>query len=156
MEQHGLDVVLARQPFFNGLAPKYLELLAGCSTNVRFEDGEYLSREGAPADEFYLIREGRVAVEVASSERGAIMVQTIEPGAVFGYSWLIPPYRWTFDGRAVGPVFATALDGACLRGKCEEDRDLGYEMMKRFAQVMVDRLSATRLQMLDLYRADVP
>ena len=154
MEKHGLDLVLARHPFFQDLPTAHLDLLARCAENVRFDDGAYLFKEGGPADEFYVVREGRVAIEVATPERGPLVVQTIETGAVVGYSWLFPPHRWAFDGRAVGPIRALALDGACLRERCEQDHDLGYELMKRFAQVMVDRLASTRLQMLDLFEAD--
>ena len=151
---HGLELVLARLPFFAEFSQPHIDLLAGCAGNVRFADGRYLFREGAPAEEFYVLREGRVAIEVATPEHGAIVLQTVEAGAVLGYSWLIPPHRWGFDGRAIGQVRALALDGTCLRGKCEEDHDLGYEMMKRFARVMVERLAATRLQLMDLYEAD--
>jgi CRP/FNR family cyclic AMP-dependent transcriptional regulator len=63
----------------------------------------------------------------------------------------VPPYRWHFDARAVELTRAIALDGECLRGKCEEDHDLGYEIMKRFALVIAERLEATRLQLLDVY-----
>jgi hypothetical protein len=78
-------------------------------------------------------------------------IETIGEGEVLGWSWLFPPYRWQFDAQAVGLVRAIAFDGRCLRGKCEEDHDLGYWLMQRFAQVMSQRLQATRLQLLDLY-----
>jgi CRP-like cAMP-binding protein len=72
-------------------------------------------------------------------------------GEVLGWSWLIPPYHWKFDARAIEQTRALALDGKCLRTKCEEDHDLGYELLKRFAQIMEERLQATRLQLLDVY-----
>lgn len=72
-------------------------------------------------------------------------------GDFVGASWLIPPYRWAFDARAVELTRATSIDAACLRGKCEADHDLGYEMMKRFLPPLVKRLHATRLQLLDVY-----
>jgi hypothetical protein len=64
---------------------------------------------------------------------------------------LFPPYRWLFDARALSRVRATAVDGACLRGKCEDDPVLGYDLMSRFAQVIIDRLQSTRLRLLDVY-----
>lgn len=154
-ETRGLDTVIGRLPFFQGLKEEHIALLAGCARNVRFDEGEFLFRERSQANDFYVLREGRVAIEIASPEAGAHVIQTLQPGAVVGWSWLIPPHVWQFDGKAVTPVVALALDGVCLRGKCEADHDLGYELMKRFATTMVERLAATRLQLLDLYRDDV-
>jgi hypothetical protein len=65
-----------------------------------------------------------------------------------------PPYRWHLDARALEHVRALAVDGACLRGKIEDDHDLGYELMRRFAGVIVSRLQATRFQLLDVYGRD--
>lgn len=151
LEQHGLDVILARQPFFQDMTPEHLALLGGCASNVRFDDGDYLFHEGDPADRFYLIREGRIAIEMTSAERGPLVIQTVETSSVLGYSWLIPPHRWQFHGRAIGTVRAVAMDGVCMRGKCEADHDLGYAMMQRFAALMVERFTASRIQLLDLY-----
>jgi hypothetical protein len=92
-----------------------------------------------------------VAVELHHPPRGTALIETIEAGEVLGWSWLFPPYRWHFDARALLPVRATAFDGRCLRGKCADDRDLGYELMSRFAQILIDRLQWTRLRLLDVY-----
>lgn len=138
-------------PFFAGLSTDFCELITGCVKNARFEAGQYLFREGQAADEMYLIRAGRVALEVAAPGRGAVTFQTLGTGELVGLSWLVPPWRWTYDARALETVRAIAIDAACLRGKCEADPALGYEVMKRFTPVLVERLQATRLQMLDLY-----
>jgi CRP/FNR family cyclic AMP-dependent transcriptional regulator len=145
--------VIGEHSFFSGLAPQYLDLLAGCTKNVRFERGEMLLREGDAADWFYLIREGKVAVQSDAPGRSPVTFQTLGGGEILGWSWLVPPYRWRFDGRAVEPVRALALDGACLRRKCAEDHDLGYELLSRIAQVMAGRLHATRLQAMEVYTA---
>jgi len=146
-----LEPILAQHPFFKDLAPRYLQLVVDCATNVRFKAGELLFREGEDANQFYLIRHGKVALQVFVPQRGPITIETIEAGEVLGWSWLFPPYRWHFDAQALELVRAIAFDGQCLRGRCEEDHDLGYALMQRFAQVMVQRLQATRLQLLDLY-----
>lgn len=148
---HTLEPLLGEHSFFKGLAPRYLELIAGCASNVRFEAGQYIFHEGEAANEFYVIRHGRVALEIFAPGRGAHAIQTLGAGELLGWSWLIPPYQWHFDARAVELTRALALDGECLRTKCEQDHDLGYEFMKRFAHIMLDRLQATRLQLLDLY-----
>jgi CRP/FNR family transcriptional regulator, cyclic AMP receptor protein len=144
------------QPFFAGLAPRYLDLLTGCAFNEYFLDGAYLFREQEPADRFYVLRYGRVALETYVPQRGPLTIETIEAGDVLGWSWLFPPYRWHFSGRVVEPVHAIAFDGACLREKCECDHDLGYELMRQFARVMMDRLQATRLQLTDMYAVTAP
>ena len=143
--------LLAEQPFMKGLQAPFLDLLAGCARNVRFKADEYIIREGRAADQFYLLTRGRVAIEIHAPHKGPVPVQTVEAGEVLGWSWLVAPYQWRFDGRAVEDVTALALDGACLRGKCEKEHELGYELLKRFAAVITQRLEATRLQLLDLY-----
>ena len=155
MAIEGLERTLLEHPFFKGLAPDHGKLIVGCAKNVRFEAGDYLLREGEPADWFYLVRHGRVALELKSPGRAPVTIQTIREGEVAGVSWLIPPYRWTYDARAMELTRALALDAKCLRGKCEEDHHLGYDLMKRFMPVLIQRLQATRLQLLDLYGAAV-
>ena len=146
-----LESLLVDVPFFHGLAPSELELLAGCAQNVHFADGEQLFREGDPADSFFVVRHGAVALETFVPARGSVMIETVEAGEVIGWSWLFAPYRWHFDARALGVVRATAFDGACLRGKCDADPALGYNLMGRFAQVLIERLQWTRLRLLDVY-----
>jgi CRP/FNR family transcriptional regulator, cyclic AMP receptor protein len=151
MQAHGLDRIVREHPFFAGLDDAFCTLVCGCAKNVRFEAGQYLFHEGEPADEFYLIRHGRIALELNAPERGQVTFQTLGEGEVVGVSWLIPPYRWTYDARAMDLVRAIAMDAACIRQKCEADHDLGYDMMKRVTPVLIQRLQATRLQILDVY-----
>jgi CRP-like cAMP-binding protein len=152
MEIETLEPILAKHPFLKGLQPYQLKILVGCASNVRFKAGEFLFHEGEEANQFYMIREGKVAIQIQGAERGSITVQTVGEGDILGWSWLIPPYRWRFDAEAVELTRAIALDGKCLRGKAEEDHDLGYELLKRFSDIIVERLEATRLQLLDVYK----
>lgn len=137
--------------FFAGLPSAYLSVIGGCAAAADFPAGAFLFREGERADAFYLIRSGRVALEVSAPGRGALTVQTLAGGDVAGFSWLLEPHRWEFDGRACEDVTAFAVDGACLRAQCERDPGLGYELMRRFSGLAVARLQATRLQLLDVY-----
>jgi len=148
-----LEGIVGQHPFFKGMEDRHVQLIAGCAKNVRFDEGEIIFREGDPADQFYFIREGLVAVELMIPQRGFTTLQTVGEGEVLGWSWLLAPYRWRFGARTLQPTRALAFDGKCLRGKCEEDHDLGYEMLKRFTNVVTERLEATRLQLLDLYGA---
>jgi CRP/FNR family transcriptional regulator, cyclic AMP receptor protein len=146
-----LERIIAEHPFFAGLDNGFTKLMVGCASNVRFNAGTYILKEGDPANTFYLIREGKVAVEVLAPQHKPIIVSTLGVGEILGWSWLLPPFQWKFHARAVEDTRAIALDGKCLRTKCEENHDLGYEVLKRFAQIMEQRLEATRLQLLDLY-----
>ncbi len=148
-----LERILAQHPFFVGLNPQYTSLLVGCASNVRFEPGAYVFREGEEANEFYLVREGRLTVEVRAPQRQPLIVETLGEGDILGWSWLIPPYQWRFDARATQRTRALALDGKCLRNKCEENHDLGYEILKRFAHIVDRRLEAMRFQLVDVYAA---
>ena len=146
-----LERFILEHPFFAGLAQEHGVLLCGCAKNVRFEAGEYLCHEGDPADQLYLLRHGTVALEIATPQRGPVTFQTVHEGEIVGVSWLVPPYRWSYDARARELVRAIAMDARCLREKIEQDHDLGYELMKRFVPVLVGRLHGTRMQMLDVY-----
>ncbi len=146
-----LERIIAEHPFFSGLETYYTNLLVGCGANVRFQPGAYIFKEGEEAQEFYLIRSGRVALEIFSPQSKPIVVETLSEGDVLGWSWLLPPYLWKFHAHAIQDTRAIALDGKCLRTKCEQNHDLGYEMLKRFAQIMERRLEATRMQLLDVY-----
>ena len=128
-----------------------LQLIASCGQEKMFSAGDYLGRENQSADYFYLIQRGQVAIEIFFPGRGALTLQTLRDGDIVGWSWLFPPYRWTFDVRAQTPVQVAALDGRCLRAKCAEDPRLGYALMQRFAAIMTSRLQATRLQLVNLY-----
>ena len=151
MAIESLDAVLADHDFFKGLATPHFATIVGCAQNVKFDAGSRLIQEGAAADRFYVLRYGAVALEIFVPGRGAVQVETLDAGEVLGWSWLFPPYRAHFDARALTLVRAVAFDGACLRDKCERDHSLGYELLKRFAGLAVQRLDATRLQLLDLY-----
>lgn len=143
--------LLEDSPFFAGLDPDALELLAGCAQTVRFDTGDELFRAGQPADTFYVVRHGLVTIEMRVAARGVLSLATLDDGDVVGWSWLVAPYIWMFDARAAAPTSALALDGACLRGKCDADPALGYALMQRVSHVMYERLQAARLQLLDMY-----
>jgi len=148
--------LLAEHRFFQGLDQESLEFVAGCGENVHFAQGERILTEGEPANSFYLVRSGRVALGFFVPDRGTVVVDTLDEGEVLGWSWLFEPYRWQFDAEASEDVSAVAFDGVCLRTKCDSDPRLGYQMVQRFAQVMLERLQSVRMRMLDVYGAGSP
>ena len=146
-----IEQLLAEAKAFNGMSEEHLSLIAGCAQNTTFKDGEYLMREGDPADTFFVIRHGRVAMEIFVPQRGGVTIETIDDGDLLGWSWLMPPFRQHLDARAVGNVHTVAFDATCLRDKSDTDPVLGYELMRRFIPVIVERLQATRVRLLDVY-----
>ncbi len=151
MEKEDLSEIMRQHPFLAGLSHEHIQTLIGCASNVRFADDSMIMHEGQVANKFYLIRSGRVALQVDIPGKEPLRIQTVGPGEILGWSWLISPFRWHFSGIVTLETRAIALDGECLRMKCEKDSAFGYEMLKRLSQVMERRLDATRLQLIDLY-----
>lgn len=149
-----IEPIIREHAFFQGFKPDYIKLILGCASNVLFKPGEFVLREGGEANQFFVLRHGRVAVQLYVPGRGPIVIQTLDAGEVLGWSWLISPHQAHFDVQAIELTRAIAFDGKCLRGKCEEDHDFGYELLKRFSTIVVKRLEATRVQLLDVYGKD--
>ncbi len=146
-----LEPIVAQLPLFKDMKREHIALITGCASNVRYEAGQFVGREGQPADKFWVVREGRMALEIHAPGRGALTIHTVGENEVLGWSWLLPPHQWHFDAHALTDTRALMFDGKCLRGKFAADYELGYELMRRFAQIIVQRLEAASLQLLDLY-----
>jgi CRP-like cAMP-binding protein len=143
--------LLAEQPFLDGLAPSSLDRLSAWAHPVYRNAGHRLFAAGRPADRFWLIRGGHVALDLHTPGRGDVVIETLEPDAVLGWSWLFPPRRWQFGAVAVEPMRAIEFNAAGIRHLMADDPVLGYELTRRFMAVMLDRLQATRTRLLDVY-----
>ena len=132
-----------------------LKLLAAEAMPVEFKAGTPIFTAGGPANRFYLLLSGEVALEAAGDkrddERKSLVIATLGAGEVLGWSWLFPPYYWLFDARAVAPVHAIFFYGSRLREECETDHELGYQLMKRTNEIVLGRLQATRRRLLEHY-----
>lgn len=148
-----LERLLAEHPFFKGLDPRYIKLIADCASEASFKAGDFIFREGDLATHFWLIRQGKVSLEIFAPGRGPIMIETLTDGDVMGWSWIVEPYRKQYDGRALELTRTLVFDAMCIRGKCDEEPRLGHELYKRFSQIIGQRLQATRMRLLDLYGA---
>src|ERR1051325_9820017 len=147
---NGMKETITAHPFFRGMRPEHLQILANCATEVRFKTEQILFHEGAPANQFYIIQSGRIALEAHEPADGTVFEQYVDAGEVLGWAWLFPPFAWHFTARAVEPTQAIVLNGAHLLATAEQDRQFGYELMKRVAQVVIQRLQSTRKQLLAL------
>jgi CRP/FNR family cyclic AMP-dependent transcriptional regulator len=143
--------LLDELPLLAALVPEHRATIAGCARNRVFDPGELLAREAAPADEFFILRAGTVAIETRDPARGALTIETLQAGELVGWSWLVPPFRSAFDARARVITHVLAFDGACLRSKCDADPALGYALLRLVAGVFTERLQTTRLRLLDVY-----
>jgi CRP/FNR family cyclic AMP-dependent transcriptional regulator len=149
----GLAGELAANPLLGDLRADFLDLIAGCSVNVAFAPGERVISVSDPADSFWIIRHGRVDIELHGAARGTITIDRLTAGDILGVSWIAAPFVSEFDATAVERGSAIRIDAACLRGKCTDDPELGHELYRRFASMLGQRLRATRMQLLDLYGA---
>jgi len=146
-----LNEAIINHAFFHGMKPENLALLTDGAKAVQFKAGEVLFREGEPANQFYLIESGKIALEAHEPANATTLVQTLGAGDVLGWSWLFPPFVWHFQARAIEPTNAIVLSGAHLLVTAERNHEFGYELMKRVAQVVIHRLQATRKQLLALH-----
>ena len=137
--------------FLEGMDRELLRLLSESAMRANFAEQETIFRQGEPADRFYLIQAGSVFITSRIPGRGQITIQTIGSGEALGWSWLFPPYRWHFSARSIDETDAVAFDAQALREKTEENHDFGYDIAMRIAQIMLQRLQATRMQLLDFY-----
>ena len=142
---------LAAHPFLDGLTDRQLERLSRWSKRSMFHGGNRIFEEGNRADRFWLIRDGAVNLDTHLPGQGTVVVETLGPGSVLGWSWLFHPYRWHFGATAVQTTLTIEIEGPAVRQMCEEDPQLGYDLTNRFMKVVVERLQATRLRLLDLY-----
>ncbi|HEV2694371.1 MAG TPA: Crp/Fnr family transcriptional regulator [Verrucomicrobiae bacterium] len=144
-----LCALIARQPFFKGLSAQHLQLLAESAMEIEFAPDESIFQEGSPANRFYLILEGQVMLESEKKDRNLIPIQMLEPGDDLGWSWLFPPYLLHQSARAIVPTKTIFFYGTRLREQCEQDHELGYQLMKRIAEVGIQRLQKTQERLME-------
>lgn len=153
-EAQSLFALIGAQPFFKGLNPRHQQLLADQALEMRFETGQELLQEGSPANRFFLILEGQVVLESEVAERGLFLIQTLEPGDELGWSWLFPPYLFNATARALSPTRTIFFYATRLREHCDQDHELGFQLMQRVAEVLSQRLQATQQRLLKCLATD--
>ena len=144
---------VADHPFFRGLDEDFVQLATSRATDHSFKAGDIIIQEGKIAHEFWLIFQGKVALEIASPGQPLLTIQTLGPGEALGWSWLSPPYRWRFDARAVTATRALAISAKALRDAFEAEPEIGYRVLMRLLPVIGERRENTRGQIVDLHVA---
>ena len=139
---------------FAGLAPEFVAFLAVHAKARRLAENHVLFRYGDRANRFYLITSGRISVEVAAIEGPSLQLQKLGAGAMLGWSWLIPPHRWNFQARAETPTDVIEFDGDAVLDECESNPRFGYQLLKRFATLMSERLQHARQRMVEEWRPE--
>ena len=140
--------LLAEQPFFAGMRAAHLERLSYYARRSVFRADARIFTEGGNANRCWVIREGEVRLDAHLPSRPDAAIETLGPGAVLGWSWLFPPYRWQFGAVAVEPTLTVEFSGTDLRQLCAGDPELGYELTRRLIGVVVERLQATRARLI--------
>ena len=149
MNSQSIADYLSRHPFFQGMDGPFIEFLADSAVETQLGAGDILFRQGKPADKFYLLRSGQVSVQVPALVGPVLEIQRIGDDQLLGWSWLIPPYRWNFQARVEADSTVIEFDGVAVLKQCEQDPKFGYELLKRFAALMSERLEAARQKMMD-------
>ncbi len=153
MKREDLERNVAAHPFLLGLSEHHIRLIADCAIRTHFETGQVIFRDGETANRFYLIEQGKIALESSASGGDPVTLDVVGDGDLLGWSWLFPPYVWHFSARALEPISAIFFYGTVLREYCEQDQTLGYELFKRMSEVMTRRLQGARVRLLDAYAA---
>lgn len=147
------DVNLASYSFFKGMKAEHLDLLSSHVSKDNFKTNEHIFKEKEEASNLFLVLKGKVSIEMTSTEGKPFSIQTLKEGDILGWSWLIPPHEWRFSARAVEATEMLIIDGKFIREKSKKDHDLGYELFRRLADIFVQRLEATRRQLVEMYNA---
>jgi len=151
-----LEKAVAQHPFVRGMTGAHLRLLADCAMFTRFDAGQMIFHEGEIANRFYLIEKGKVTIETRGGEGEMIVVQTLGPGEVLGWSWLYAPYYWHFSACAAEATQAIFFYGTRLRERCEEDREFGFQLMRRVTAILMQRLQVTVQETVRLAGGSLP
>ena len=149
MSKQTIEDYLSTHAFFSGMEGSFVKFLSNSATELRIKEGEVLFQQGKRADKFYLLRNGRISVQVPALMGPVLEIQALDKDQILGWSWLIPPYRWNFLARALEDSDLLEFDGSAILARCEEDPNFGYELFKRFASLMSKRLDAARQKMMD-------
>ena len=149
MSNQSITEYLSAHEFFCGFSDDVLKFLWECSSTREIKKGQILFRQGEHADKFYVVRSGRISIQMPAIMGPNLEIQAVDEDQVLGWSWLISPYQWNFQTKAEEDSELLQFDGVAILARCEQEPKFGYELLKKFAGLMSVRLNAARLKMMD-------
>ena len=149
MNNQSITEYLSAHEFFSEFSDDSLKFLCECSSTREIKKGQILFLQGEHADKFYVVRSGRISIQMPAIMGPTLEIQTVDEDQVLGWSWLISPYRWNFQTKAEEDSELLQFDGAAILARCEQEPKFGYELLKKFAGLMSVRLNAARQKMMD-------
>ena len=149
MSNQSITEYLSTHAFFSELSVEVVKFLCQCVSIREIKKGQILFQQGEPADKFYIVRTGQISIQIPAIMGPTLEIQTLGPNRVLGWSWLISPYQWNFQAKAEDDSELLEFDGTAILKRCEQDPQFGYELLKKFAELMAERLDAARLKMMD-------
>lgn len=149
MINQSITEYLSTHAFFSDLNVEIVNYLCECVIIREIKKGETLFRQGEPADKFYIVRTGQISIQIPAVMGPTLEIQTLGADQVLGWSWLISPYQWSFQAKAEENLELLEFDGIAILNRCEHDPHFGYQLLKKFAELMAERLDAARLKMMD-------
>jgi CRP/FNR family transcriptional regulator, cyclic AMP receptor protein len=149
--QANLDKALHSIPWFLELSQPQFDRLAGISSFIELEKGEYLLKEGDREDFVFILIEGQIVLELEVPTCGQVPFFTAEALDVIGWESLTPIVRQrTASARVMKHSQLIGLQSKLLDQLCEEDHEFGYIIMRRVANVVASRLLTVRLAMMGI------
>jgi CRP-like cAMP-binding protein len=149
MSNQSITEYLSAHEFFSEFSDDVLKFLCECSSTREIKKGQILFLQGEHADKFYVVRSGRISLQMPAIMGPTLEIQTVDEDQVLGWSWLISPYQWNFQTKAEDDSELLQFDGAAILAQCEQDPKLGFELVKKFAALMSVGLNAARQKMMD-------
>ncbi len=140
---------LSNHVFFGALSDETLSFLDKCSSKSEIKKDQVLFHQGEAADHFYVVLAGQISIQMPAILGPSLEIQALGSGQVLGWSWLISPYRWSFQAKATEDSELLVFNGKAILARCEQDAKFGYELLKKFAELMSVRLDAARKKMMD-------
>ncbi len=142
--------------FISGLPSESVSKLDKIAREELFPPGSQLFAEAIEHPDLHIILQGHVRLEMTIPPRGRQPLLSLGPGDILAWSAVLSDGRMTASAIALDSVRTASIPGRLLRGLCEADPELGYQVMKQLAAALSRRLFATRLQLLDLFQEHEP
>jgi CRP/FNR family cyclic AMP-dependent transcriptional regulator len=142
--------------FLHDMGPMHLEQIASISRTREVKKGEVIFRQGDPAQYVYLVAAGSVSLEICAAGAGCKQILTLAPGELLGWSSVLEQLSYTARARAVSDTRLVEINIEQLLALCDRDPKFGFALMRQVAIALAKRLSATRMQLLDVFGEDLP